>query len=30
MKKDVQTEIRDRMVFMCNSICHMLGENKTE
>ena len=29
MKKDVQTEIRDRMLFLCNSICHMLGENMT-
>lgn len=29
MKKDVQTELRDRMIFLCNSICHMLGEDMT-
>lgn len=28
-KIDIQTILRDRMVFMCNSICHMLGENMT-
>lgn len=28
-KIDIQTILRDRMVFMCNSICHMLGEDMT-
>lgn len=28
-KDDVQAELRDRMVFICNSICHMLGEDMT-
>lgn len=23
----IQTELRNRMVFLCNSICHMLGED---
>ena len=26
---DIQTILRDRMVFICNSICHKLGEDKT-
>lgn len=26
---DIQTILRDRMVFICNSICHMLGEDIT-
>lgn len=26
---DIQTILRDRMVFICNSICHMLGEDMT-
>ena len=28
-KIDVQTILRDRMIFLCNSICHMLGEDIT-